>query len=384
MPATSNSQATSDDDAEALERLLAAADALADIEDRIDAHGGDAVERVAAAHREAVATIERHAEDATGTGDFQAYVTFRDEFDGLVEDLPDALPRRDAFEAAAEYVDRRTIREKDLRRAREALAPAAELAKLADEREGALETYREARHAAIARRREIDERIEELERLLELGEADLEADVSALQDPLEDYNAAVREAFDSFADEASARELFAFVETASSYSLVEFREPPDRLREYLEADPVGTEPVPTLLQYADYSTSKLGHYVEDPRRFRGAVATNQTYLERLDAEPLTLSWPPAPADRVRYRVDTLVSVASRIADENAIVPLREVGDLARDADRFERLRRTAVARQELSADQRERLQSGAVERELADLRAEREELAAALEEHRER
>ena len=90
-----------------------------------------------------------------------------------------------------------------------------------------------------------------------------------------------------------------------------------------------------------------------------------------------MGWPPPSADRLRPRASELVSVVGRFADEETVAALRRVRDLPRTTD-YERLRTAATARTELSDDARERLQSGAVESELAELRAERERLRETL------
>ncbi|MFB6160591.1 MAG: hypothetical protein ABEJ61_05370 [Haloferacaceae archaeon] len=339
--------------------------------------GEERVAAVANAHREATSLLDRYADSATGTGDFEAYVEFQERFLGLVEELDDDLPEREAFEAAAETLDRRRLRERDFAQAREEIAPAGAYADMLDRREDAAERYRTARHEAESTLAAVEERIESLERLCELGEADLDAPVERLRDPVEAYNDAVREAFDDYRRSASARELFDLVDATVAYPLVEFRRPPRDLREYVESHAAGDEPVPTLLEYADYSASKLDHYVDDPGALRAKVATHRTYLERLDADPLTVAWPPAPAGVLRRRARELVAVVGRFAPEEVVARARTVRDLPRETA-YERLREAAVARAELDEAERERLASGAASAELSRLREAREELAAAL------
>jgi hypothetical protein len=63
-----------------------------------------------------------------------------------------------------------------------------------------------------------------------------------------------------------------------------------------------------------------------------------------------------------------------------VARLHELRDLSRDSE-YERLRQSAVAQERLDEDERERLQSGAIEAELETLRAERDRLEHALEDH---
>jgi hypothetical protein len=358
--------------------LREARERVDELETRVAEVGEAELERVADAYNGATRLLDRYEDRATDYDDFEGYVEFQETFVDFVEGLPEDLPGREGFEAADETFRKSRLSEADFELAREQLSEAREYASL-------LSSYREARsrrsdaeHAVRSRLREAEERIDRLERTLALGAADLDAPVEELREPIEAYDEAVREAFASFKREASAREVFALVAVARSYPLVGFREPPTRLREYVESNEAGEEPVPKLLEYADYSASKLDHYVDDPELLRTRFAVHRTYLERRGPDSLVVLWPPPAADRLRHRASELVSVVGRFADEGTVAALRRVRDLPRTTD-YERLRTAAEARTELSEDARERLQSGAVESELAALRDERERLRDALE-----
>jgi hypothetical protein len=365
------------------DRLIAdlreARTAVDEVEGAIAERGESRVEAVAEAYDRATALLDRYEERAVGTGDFEAYVEFQNEFLGLVEELPEDLPEREAFEAASDRLDRRRLRERDFEGAREDLTAAAEVAELPAERERTRERRHEAERDVERRLDAVSERIGELERLVRLGDADLDAPVEELREPIEAYDGAVREAFDEFRREASARELLEFVGTTRVYPLVDFSQPPSELERYVEERPAGEEPVPTLLEYADYSKSKLDHYVADAAALKRRVAVHRTYLERLDAEPLTVSWPPPPAAELRYLARELVAVVGRFADDRTVRLARELRELA-DHDGYERLRTAAEARESLTERERERLESGAVAAELESLRRERERLERALSE----
>jgi hypothetical protein len=349
------------------------ADAAPDTDDPVDR-----IEAAANAIRQFDRLFAQYEESATGTGDFGSYVQFQQEIAELVEGLDEEFPRREAFEQAMDVLDQRRLNERHFERAREALAPARELEDLLDRREQAREQYRQARLDAIERRDELEERIEDLARLQELGAVDLDAPVERLRDPVEAYNDAVRQAYQSFAGDASARELLGLFERASSTPLVDARAPPRDLVEYVREYPAGTDPVPKLLEYADYSASKLDHYVEDPGALRARVATHRTYLERLSADPFTLDWPPVEAGVLRFRTRELLSLVNRFADEQTIVRLRAVRELPRRED-YQHLRTVATALAELDDDQRERVASGAVTRDLQQARQRRDAIEDALE-----
>ncbi|MFB6173587.1 MAG: hypothetical protein ABEI39_03000 [Halobacteriales archaeon] len=369
--------------ADAIADLRRAHERLRDVEADLDAVDEGAARAAANAVRRADRLLDSYEDSATGTGDFQAYVEFQEEFASLVGGLDEDLPRRDAFEAALEVTEQRRLRERDFERAREALAPARALEDLLEDHADALDAYREARHAVERRLDAVDDRIADLERVRRLGEADLDAPVDRLREPVAAYNGAVREDFASFRSSASAREVIGFVESAAARPLVEVRRPPADLAEYVREYPAGEEPIPTLLEYADYSASKLDHYVEDPGALRARVATHRTYLTRLDAEPLTVAWPPPPGGVLRHRADELLSLLRQFAAEPTAARLREVRSLARRED-YGRLREAAHARDELDERERERLADGAVADDLEAARRRREDLAAALEEFPER
>jgi hypothetical protein len=332
---------------------------------------------VAEAHADATDLLATYEDSATGSGDFAAYVEFQERFVTLVEDLPDDLPTRESFEEANDLLDRRRLSEKHFEQARDLLAPAREAVDALEEREAAREHLRETRQTVRRRLSTLDEEIAHRERLLDLGAADLDAPTERLRDPIEAYNTDVTDAFDRFRREAPAHDLLDLIATTTAYPLVDFARPPESLRAYLDEASLGTEPLPTLLEYAGYSRSKLDHYVDDPGRFRTQVATHETYLTRLDATPLTVGWPPPEAGELRRFAEELVAVVARFADESVVARVRRVRDLALRDD-YDRLRQSAVARDELSDTERDRLASGTVRAELDDLRAERDSLQSAL------
>ncbi|WP_201741530.1 DUF7118 family protein [Salinigranum halophilum] len=357
--------------------LAAARERLRQAEAAVDEYGESEARAVAEAYADALDLLSNYEDTATGSGNFAAYVEFEERFVNLVEELPDEFPTRDAFEEANELLDRRRLAVKHFEQARDLLAPAREAVEALDEREAARQHLRETRQAVRRRLSTLDDEIGRRERLLDLGAADLDAPTEQLHDPITAYNQAIEDAFERFRREESVRDLLDLVGTTTAYPLVEFTAPPDSLRSYLETAPVGRESLPTVLEYAGYSRSKLDHYVDDPGRFRTKVATNETYLARLDATPLTVDWPPPAAGELRRFAEELVAVVARFADESVVAQARRVRDLA-FRDDYQRLRQSVVARDELTDGERDRLASGAVETELADLRAERDRLQSAL------
>ncbi|WP_435063356.1 DUF7118 family protein [Halobaculum sp. EA56] len=365
------------DAAALLDALRAARERREAAEAVVAEHGEESLRTVREAVREADRLLDRYEDSATGTGDFQAYVEFQGEFAALVDGLDEDLPGHDAFERANEAVDGRRLSESDFERAREALAPARDLAGRLAEREEATAALREAERDAGRRVDALAERIEELERLVSLGEADLDAPTERLREPIRAYNDAVRDAFDEFRREASAREFLGFVAEAAETPFVDYAAPPSDLREYLDSTPAGREPVPDLLEYAEYSASKLDHYVDDPGTFRARVRPHRTYLERLSADPLTVDWPPPAAETLRFQRRELVSLVAKFAPEGTVARARALREAADDPE-YERIRRAAEAEAELSDAEFERVAAGEAAAELTAARRRRAALADAL------
>lgn len=353
------------------------------IESQIADHGEDTVRQAADAHDRATRLLDQYEDKATGTGreNFKSYVEFQERFLELTENLPDDLPHRDAFETANDGFDKRRLSESDFERARELLSPVADVADLLDRRAEAKTALRDARSNARRRQSKLDDRIEELEQLTALGDADLNAPVAELRAPITAYDDAVREAFREYHRASSARDVLRFVRDTGQFPLVDYRQPPSDLWEYVQSYPAGEESIPQLLEYAGYSQSKLDHYVDDPTALRTRVGTHRTYLERLDADPLTVGWPPPQADHLRYRLAELIAVVGRFAPESVVADLRGLRSLTDDAEWYARLRESAMARTELGDEERERLASGDVADELDACRDAHERLAEALAEY---
>ena len=365
---------------DAAQRLREAATGRRQARERVEAVGEAELRRCRELYRELHDLLDRYEDTATGSGNFQAYTEFEGRVATLAEDLDEDLPEKETFEAVDDYLQQRRLSESDFETARHKLEPVGDVVDRLDEWEQSREQYREARREARRRLTDLGDRIDELERLQRLGQADLDAPVEHLRDPIESYDERVREAFGEFRSSAPAREVLSAVSRADAFPLVDFQSPPSELVDYVQGYDAGTEPIPTLLEYADYSGSKLDHYVDDTAALKRAVGSRRTYLRTLDAEPLTVGWPPPPADQLPWLVREYRSVLSGFAEAAVVTALRDVRALARRED-YERLRESALAQAELDENERERLASGAVADELRDARAERDDSEDALEEY---
>jgi hypothetical protein len=170
--------------------------------------------------------------------------------------------------------------------------------------------------------------------------------------------------------------------------------PPRDLIEYIRSAPAGEEPLSTLREYADYSPSKLDHYVEDPGALRTHVAVHQTYLNRLGPEPMLVDWPPAEAGVLGARLRELAPLVRRFdaaidregaADvegdgESIEYHRRRLARLTRTDD-YDRLRQVAVAESELDDEEFDMLAAGRVDEELAAVEDGLDAIETALDEY---
>lgn len=367
---------------ELVSELTAAADDLDRATDRVDQFGEAELQQLADAYDEFTSLLARYEEPATGDGDFEVFIEFQGAIEQFVDRLPDDLLLREVFEEADERLQQRRLTASDFERVRSDLEPVADLAARLDERADARQRYRARRNELRHRRAELNDRLDELERLRELGAADLDAPVERLRDPIETYNDRITEAFDAFRHKTSARDVFAVLEALEAFPLVSFGAPPPDLRAFVDSNPAGDETIDQLLDYAEYSRSKLDHYVSDPEALQTAVRPHTTYLRRLDAGPLRIDWPPPPAAELQWRCRELTAAVNRIAPA-VVAVLRPVAALPADTA-YDRLRSAAVARAELSESERERLATGDIDEEIDAVREERERLASALREYPDR
>jgi hypothetical protein len=348
--------------------------------ERVDEFGEEKLGRLADVYHEFVGVLERYEEQVTDDGgDIQTNIEFQSQIAEVSKHISEDLLLSETFEECDEYLQQKWFSESDFEHVYEQLEPVADLVGRLEERDAALEAYRDARRDVRYRVREIDEEIAQLERLSRLGNADLDASTDRLREPIEAYNDAVTEAFAGFRDESSAREVLAFVAAMDDYPLVPFEQPPEELLRYVTEREPGTESIGTLIEYADYSRSKLDHYVDDPAALKHTIGGKQTYLERLDAEPLRIGWPPPAATDLEFQCRELTAAVNRFAP-GVVEQLRGVAALPRETE-YTRLRDSAQARAELTARERERIASEDIEGQLDRLREERERLQDALDEY---
>lgn len=384
-------QSMSDGDA-LLEELAAADDECERRQAAVEDVGEGRIEQTADAHSRFMTILDRYEGSATGSGDFKAFIKFQEDLADFVQELPDDLPHRDAFEGVETRMDKRRVTEDDFEYAREDVAPAADLVARLSDRDDAFSRYREARHDVTVALSNVKERITDLETQRDRGatyqalavDGDVEAVLADISDPIQTYNDAVQDAFHEFKANTSAQDVLAAVERASMYSLVDVDAPPADVHDYLSTHSIGEKPIPEVLSFADYSLSKLDHYVDDPQELKRRVATHRTYLERLDAEPLTVTWPPSDAATLQWRTEDLVRAIDTFAPPETVQLLRDVRAQTFKNDRFDEIAAAARARDALDADTIERIENGTLERTLEDARDRKQAFEDALDENPER
>ena len=304
--------------------------------------------------------FDAYEDRATGSGDFGGYITFQQNVTQLVSSLPDDLPEREAFEEVNEIANKRRLSKADFEAARRALDPVRDIIDIRNDLANAREDLHEHRIALKERISELDEQIEEVDRVIELGQVDIHQPLDDIRDPIDRYNDAVADDFHSYLAETPVQDVFAFIEKSGAFPLVHVPKPPESLKAYIQSTELGLT-LYELREYADYSRSKLSHYIDDPGRFKAEVATEQTYLASINADPFRIDWPPPPAAELRWLMKELLPVVARFASESTVSALRQVRDACIHPEHYSTLRAVAVARHELTDEQREQLAAGSVE-----------------------
>ncbi len=307
--------------------------------------------------------LERYREDATGRGDFGAYIQFRGFVAGVEKEVEDDdVHMSDAFESAMSHLDARTLRDKHFRRARAEFEEVEEFVETYERYKQLEEELGDELRSLEKRADVLEDEIDDAEeRLKKAREAD-EVDASPLREAVESYNRRVREEFDGFVREASAVEVARLGEKTLDAPLVDDapieRGTTEKLARYVD-----DEKAERVLELADSSDAKLSHFVDDTEGFRASVP--RTFFETASAERFELSYEPEGV--VRRRVPELVRIVSSFADEETVALLRKVGDMAERGE-YEPMRNALVAGEEAGAETDE------LEETLEELRDEKEEV----------
>jgi hypothetical protein len=364
--------------AELVKRLEQTEKRVTETKARVEEFGQEDIEQLADAYRQFTGLLDRYEDQVVGeAGDVKTNIEFQSQVADVVGKIPSSTLLYATFVECSDYLKQKYFNASDFEHVRDQLEPVGDIVARLDEYREAHREYRDTRQEVRREIRTLDERISDLERLVELGEADLDAPTEQLREPIEAYNDTATDAFRRFVEHEPAREVLTTIEAMEAYPLVAFESPPEGLTRYLqEADP-GEMAIPKLLEYARYSRSKLGHYVDDPDRFDRTVGGHETFLSGLDAEPLRIGWPPPSATGLRWRCEELTAALNRIAPP-AVEQLRVVAALPRETE-YERLRASATASEQLTDEERRRLRSEDLATQLANLRDQRTRLSQALE-----
>ncbi|MFB6254053.1 MAG: hypothetical protein ABEI06_05540 [Halobacteriaceae archaeon] len=363
------------------QELEQTAEEYVDTREEIQGIGKDTLSQLQDAYSQITSLLDQYEETATGSGDFESYIEFRTEITEYVENLPESFPEHETFEEIAEIFDQRRLSTRDFKKARRLLSPIEDQVAKLDRFQDKKQEYKNVRGTAITRLREIEDQIEELEYIKTLGEADLEAPIEKLQDPIETYNDNVQADFDEFIRTTRAEDVISFLETTQAYPLIDFQEPPPELVEYLTTKPAGEETIPQLLEYASYSLSKLDHYIEDPAALHQHVGNHEVYLNRLDADPLQIAWPPPKHTRLQWQIKEIQAALNRFATNETIASLHTIKNKLQDPEQYSHLRQAAIAIDELTAKHRQQLRNDEISDKLDELQVEKNQLQTLLDEY---
>lgn len=272
------------------------------------------------------ALVDRYREEATGTGEFESYVAFQEKMVDLLDRIdPETVYRAEDFEHAIDRFERRIIREKDFRRAERDLSAVRELVETIETAEELQAELEDERGRLESRRRELRSRLRTLEREIQDADRIEDVDPSELVSTIEAYNACVEDEFTEFLHSAPAIEVAGLGQKAADLPLVDVAPPDPAAVELLQSMDLGRETVPTLLEYAGYSDSKLAHYVDDPVEFRRTLP--RAWFETLSADDFSVSMDESGAV-MRYKLPELIRIVGEFADEECVGRLRKLHTLA--------------------------------------------------------
>lgn len=359
--------------------LESAYDAYQTIQATIDEIGPARLDELNHLYNRFDSLLSAYKESASGSGreTFEQYIAFQSELETFETSLPEDGLETGVFEDAIDFLDQRRLQESDFEEARVILEPAADTLGILTERDDARNTYTAAKRDVEQRINELTDEIEHLQELLAFEHTDFDVPVGQLRSLIEAYNQAVRDDFSSYKSNTSSREFIQFLETTTAYPLIEFPAPPSELVNYLESTEIGTEPTPRLLEYTNFTRSKLSHYVDDPSTFQARIGANQTYLDRISADPLIISWPPSAQDELHWRIRELTSVINRFAPAETV---RKLNDLQKFSHRddYPDIRLAAQADATLDEQEKQRLTTGELREELESKQRDRDQLRSAL------
>lgn len=305
-------------------------DALARLDDamtRISTVGETTARETRQFYDRLIGLMDRYEEPATGTGEFQEYVDFQEAVADLESDLETAdVTDRTSFEDAIARFERRIIREKDFRRARSDLDGVRDIVNAVERAEQIASRLANERGRLTSRLRDLRHERSRLESRIADLEAVADVDPTPLAAALDTYNEGVRADFEAFVAEASALGVARVGQKAATFPLAGV--PPirnDAAFDVLEEIGLGEESVPTVLEYAGYSDSKLSHYVDRPRAIRKNLPV--TWFETIDGDDFTIT-PDLSGAEVRHRAPALAKVIDAFASPETISHLRHLRDLA--------------------------------------------------------
>lgn len=347
---------------------------LRDLERRIEELGPGRLDRVEFLLSELKGLV-REYEDKDRT--FKTHRSLRMTLDRLARRIQKSYENEEIGEEV-EHFDKALVHARDWhwKDTRRALEPLEEIAGLRDERNRVEKEIRRQKKARRKKRRELEERARRLRSLRDTRlDPGAEEYIHSIQERLDRVNERIVGVLDALVSNAPTREVIRLLGDVGIRPELGLPRAPDKsgLMGFLGSHPVGNEPIYRVLEYADYSDSRLSHYVDRPREFKDAMSANLAYLEKItDIRRLAPKLQVEPGGMLARRLSALTSLVSRAGslvekDTSGLVQeLREMrrevlsGEYARHFSSYRRIQR-------LSQEERRLVEAGAVEDELAEV-----------------
>lgn len=319
-------------------------------------------------------TMEEYREDAVGTGDFETYVEFQGILDDLLQRINNSqneVYRAEDFERVIDGFEKRVIRESDFRRAESRLADVRELAETIDRVREIEKELRYEKGRLERRKSELESRLKRVGRKIDTAKGVSDIDPSPLISIIESYNSSVETDFEEFYNSAPSIKVARLGEKARDLPLADIKPLDKETVEILRRTGMGQKTVSEVLEYADYSNSKLSHYIERPDEFRRNVS--QTWFKLLSADDFKISV-ETPQNLIKHKVPELIRIVDEFGSEETVRRLREIHSVAEKGE-YAPMRRAYLSEKETGDKGLEDLQE-----EKRDIESEIDEIESKIDE----
>ncbi|MDY6765077.1 MAG: hypothetical protein SV377_05240 [Halobacteria archaeon] len=323
-------------------------------------------------------TMDEYREDAVGTGDFETYVEFQGILDDMLERVKknqDEIHRPEDFERVIDDFEKRVIRESDFRHAESTLSDVRELSETIDRINEIEKELRYEKGKLERRKSELESRLKSIKRKIDTAKGVSDIDPSPLVSLIESYNSSVETDFEEFYNNAPAIKVARIGEKARDFPLADIKPLDKETVRILERTGMGRKTVSEVLEYADYSDSKLSHYIDKPEEFRRNVS--QTWFKLLSADDFKISV-ETPQNLIKHKVPELVRVVGEFGSDETVRKLREIHSIAERGE-YAPMRRAYLSEKETGDKNLEDLQEEKedIESEIGEIKSKIDEIESA-------